>query len=71
MENRSDNVAPVDYLIRCGHHDVLADPQVTQQTAYLDSGPSFVRNVTHHDEQVYVTDITGITPCPGTKEQDA
>ena len=71
MEYRSHHVAPTRNLIRRGYHDVLADRKVAQRPAYLDSGPAFVRHITHHNKQVYVAPLVGITSRPGAEEHDA
>ena len=71
MEYRSHHVAPTRNLIRRGYHDVLADRKVAQRPAYLDSGPTFVRHITHHNKQVYVAPLVGITSRPGAEEHDA
>ena len=70
-EYRSHHVAPTRNLIRRGYHDVLADRKVAQRPAYLDSGPAFVRHITHHNKQVYVAPLVGITLRPGAEEHDA
>ena len=71
MEYCSHHVTPTRNLIRCGYHDVLADRKVAQRPAYLDGGPAFVRHITHHNKQVYVAPLVGITSRPGAEEHDA
>ena len=71
MEHCSHHVAPSRNLIGRGYHDFLADRKIAQRPAYLDSGPAFVRHITHHNKQVYVAPLVGITSRPGAEEHDA
>ena len=50
VENSSHHMASARNIIGGGNNNVLADPQVAQQTAYLDGCPAVVRHVTHHDK---------------------
>ena len=68
MEHCSHHVAPTSNLIRRGYHDVLADRKVAQRPAYLDSGPAFVRHITHHNKQVYVAPLVGVLASPRDRE---
>ena len=61
MEYRSHHVASTRNLIRRGYNDVLADRKVAQRPAHLDGGPASVRHMIHHNKQVYVAPLVGIT----------
>ena len=61
MEYRSHHVTPTRNLIGSGYHDILADRKVAQGPADLDGGLAFVRHVTHHNQQINVTPLVGIT----------
>ena len=71
MEYGSHDVASTRDLIRRGYNNVLADRKVAQRPPYLDRSSTLVWHVAHHDKQVHVAPLVGITPCLGAEEHDA